>query len=257
MYMLVATRQTAGACLGSNSGTVLLIGSFMGHWNFGDILQLRSTITHHRNLNPGVLLIPVVNVMTVASRADIACLERVFSTTTFAFFCREESVEENTRAQSLQFVPLPRPLTNQTVALHVYGGGMFNRFWGNTYLDVIESALVTHVTGTYVVTGQQVAPTFADSLAAHCRTCRPEVFGCRDDRSVALLQSRGVMAQFSGDDAVDELASFTSPDQKPPSESRWRGRFAVHLNLTDYVWADAGDDLEPGTAADGLTRLSA
>lgn len=211
----------------------ILLGSFTGAWNFGDLLQLRGALRWHA-ANGGDAVCAVQGLATLQTPLQIDRLKDTFGKVDWLFYSRGQSTHAR-RAQALGLERMSAPIAGCTV-LHVYGGGFFNRLWGQGALQRIETLLGFVTPWRYIISGQQIGAEFAATLAQHCRLRQPDVIGCRDHESAALLARYGVEAQHSGDDAFEELALAVTASTGGAAAT---GRDpAIYLNTSDYVLAD-------------------
>jgi len=209
---------------------VILVGSFAGAWNFGDVLQLRGTLRWHRQRGSGIA-IAVHGLPMLQSPIQFERLSAAFATDHWLFYSRGHA-DHQRRAQALGLVRLDGPIVGPTL-VHAYGGGYFNRLWGAPGLQRIETVLAYTRPDCYVISGQQIGAEFAAALAAHCRQRSPALIGCRDEASLACLRQHGMHAEFSGDDALEELD--LAADGAGAGSPSIGGDPALYLNTSDYV----------------------
>ncbi len=213
-YVLPETRRK----LANETITkVVLAGSFTGGWNFGDLMQLQGALRWQRLHQLGHALCVIHGLGSAPDRAYFDRLERVFGACDWLFFSPGRAAHTE-RAAALGLERLCDGISGP-VTLHVYGGGFFNRLWGEGALRRIETLFDDTTPLRYIISGQQIGAEFAAALAGHCRRYQPDLIGCRDDASVELMRRHGLHAEFSGDDAFEELASAASPS---PSQGEGR-----------------------------------
>lgn len=215
---------------------VILIGSFSGPKNFGDMLQLRSALRWHEMRERGLVICPLHSLARAWPPEHLQELARVFGTDDW-LFCDKSS--DGTYAAALGLERLTAGIRGHST-LHVYGGGFFNSLWGQRTLARIEATLDETVPEHYIISGQQVGQEFAARLAAHCRSYQPDIIGCRDEESVTILRQYGLDVQFSGDDAFEELVEASSAGSLPPladraHEGESTRPYALYLNSSPYV----------------------
>lgn len=237
MFQFYALPKTIMELENSLKRIILLIGGFNGYWNFGDLLQLRGAIRWYEINHPEDIVCPFLHLKTIANHKDLELLNRLFTTEHWLFYAHHEEVDANQQAEVLGLEPL-KVLNKQAQALlHVYGGGFFNRFWGHWILSLIEQVLCLFSVTHYLISGQQVSPDFADILAEHCQYYQPDLIGCRDPLSVQLLQTHGILASLSGDDAFEELLLYKAPQEAVTKPLVQAESFGLHLNLSGYVYS--------------------
>lgn len=237
VFQFYALPKTKVKLESSLKRIILLTGSFNGYWNFGDLLQLRGAIRWYEINYPEDLVCPFLHLKTIANHKDLELLNRLFATEYWLFYAHHEEIDANQQTEALGLEPL-KVLNNQAQALlHVYGGGFFNRFWGHWMLSLIEQLLRLFSVTHYLISGQQVSPDFAGILAKHCQYYQPDLIGCRDPLSVQLLQTHGILASLSGDDAFEELLLYKAPQEAVTKSLVQAESFGLHLNLSGYVYS--------------------
>lgn len=219
----------------STAPKVILFGSFTGPKNFGDMLQLHGALRWHEARERGLVICPLHNLARAWSPEHMQQLGRVFGTDDWLFCDRRN---DGKYASALGLERLTTGIRGRST-LHVYGGGFFNGLWGQSSLARIEATLDEMVPEHYVISGQQVGQEFAATFAAHCRSYQPDIIGCRDEESVAILRQHGIIAQFSSDDAFEELVAATSSPFSPPADATHGEQptrpYALYLNSSHYV----------------------
>lgn len=244
MFRFYAHKETADELQQSITAKVLLIGGFAGYWNLGDTLQLRGTIRWYQNAHPSAMVCPFVQLGTVGDRDSLTRLNGLFGTEHWILYAPSEDPGVPVRAQSLGVEPLVPANTRSPAILHVYGGGFFNRWWGDWMLRLIECVLRSVAVDEYLISGQQVGADFADKLSSHCRLFRPQAVGCRDAQSNLLLRARGVEAFESGDDALEEILLIARSGEPGLQSAGPDPSFGLHLNLSPYSISTGGLDSE-------------
>jgi hypothetical protein len=245
------SRQTRRKLENEKLAKVVLVGGFCGAWNFGDLLQLRAMIDWHRARDGKQVLCPLHVFKYGAGPEYKDKLLQAFGTEDWLYH-NPDGAWAHQAIAAFGLVPLREGIRGP-VTLHVYGGGFFNRFWGQDNLERIEAVLEETVPRHYIMSGQQVGPEFAGALAQHCQCYRPEIIGCRDQGSVDILRDQGLDALLSGDDALDmlEAAIGDTPPADPSNQNEQDApaTFALCLNSSDYVFAgDETWEAAPGPA---------
>ena len=223
---------------------VLLVGGFNGYWNFGDILMLQGVVRWHRARKESSVVASLHELSRVADPQALRQLPGVLGTEDFVFFSAAPGEEADRTARELGLEPVSPLLLQGPAHLHVYGGGYFNARWGDSMLGLIETVLRTWLPVHYVLSGLQVGPEFAGRVAAHARQWQPALVGCRDPESTEALVACGIQARLSGDDALEELVRATEEAALAGPLSPVPGRFALHMNLSTYVYTNVGEDPE-------------
>ncbi|MCW1970783.1 MAG: polysaccharide pyruvyl transferase family protein [Anaerolineae bacterium] len=221
---------------------VMLLGSYSGYINFGDILQLQSAIQFHQQRNPNCLIMPLLNITAIPHTNGIQRMVKATGVETCLFFSQvhHDDIHNETRSHFLSTYCEMRPLMLEHIqppTLHVYGGGFFNERWGEQHLRLVEHIIDQSGVGHYVISGQQVSESFAARLAAHIAEYQPELVGCRDQQSASYLKEYGINAIWSSDDAIDLLIS--NEGNANPTQPI---RIGVHINSSGYTQENNIDD---------------
>lgn len=212
----------------------ILVGSFTGGWNFGDLLQLRGAARWHRQRAPVQTLCPVQGLGAVSTIEQMDRLRLAFGLDDWLFFSPGRA-GDTVRAAGMGLQRAPAQWAGP-VTLHTYGGGFFNELWGAAALRRIETLFTQRQIAHYAISGQQVGAEFCRRLAEHCRRYQPDIVGCRDQASVDMLRRQGVDAHLSADDAFEELdAAATCAVAGDPPQTQ---QFGLYLNSTAYVTAE-------------------
>ncbi|MFY2564292.1 hypothetical protein ACN469_42265 [Corallococcus terminator] len=234
---------------------VLLVGGFNGYWNFGDILMLQGVVRWHRARRESSVVASLHELSRVADPQALRQLPGVLGTEDFVFFSASPWEEADRTAKGLGLEPVSPLLLRGSAHLHVYGGGYFNGRWGDSMLELIETVLRTWLPVHYVLSGLQVGQEFAGRVAAHARQWQPALVGCRDPESTEALAACGLEARLSGDDALEELDRAAEEASRAGPRAPVPGRFALHMNLSTYVYTNVGEDPEamptPSTVMNG------
>ena len=187
---------------------VLLVGGYDGSGNFGDVLQLASAIETVRSLPGSPLPVAVVERETHAHHSTLLeCQPALFTGVVFAHY------HEGGEAAEDGLVELEPAIGPTRSALHVYGGGYLNGWWGARKLA--HAAAAERLIGTrqlpVVASGLQIEESaVAPGGVAHELLSRASWIGVRDVRSLDYVQrhvsaSNRSRVELSGDDAVPYL----------------------------------------------------
>ncbi len=221
-YVDAETRET----LTADGTKVLLLGSYLGYPNFGDILQLAGTIAWHRE-NTALEPIVICDATAIPDGGFTQRLRRWFGARA-VIFVSDEPLD-------LTPIGLEELRAPEAVAyLHVYGGGFLNRRWGPLMLEWAEAIQQCFGVDHYVMSGQQVEPGFEEALAQHFGRCRPVICGGRDAASVEVLRGAGLDAADSFDDAIEALRVLGATLRAGESSDAHADAL-VHLNLSAYA----------------------
>lgn len=226
---LYADARTRAA-LAAPAQRILMIGSYMGYPNFGDILQLKGALRWHAaaGLRQPVLLCDA-DAVTDAAYADR--LREYFGVEAVLFTCGQPL---DPPPPGCDLYREPAPIST----LHLYGGGFLNTMWGDYILSLVEAMHRRFGIATYIVSGQQVEPAFAPRLSEHFAEFPPAIVGGRDPRSVEVLKGIDAPAHYSFDDA-SECITLLADDLRPRKTSSDSAPHAlIHLNASGYVRAE-------------------
>jgi len=235
LYFYVLSKTNQGLNIHQPDQVIFLAGGYNGYYyNFGDLLQLKGALNWHKKENPNALLCPLIHLAPVSNKAFIEELSSFFGTSDFIFYAFEEE-DFKERVAKLSLEPLQLPTKLPTIVFHLYGGGFFNRFWGEFKLKEIEGVLESFPVDHYVISGQQIGLEFASTLAQHFRKYQPDLIGCRDLKSVEILAKHGITAKFSSDDSFEELLAIVNEAKNLEGLESKKFSFALNMNLSYYV----------------------
>jgi hypothetical protein len=225
---LLASPQTAAAIAGAGSAAVL-VGSYDGSGNYGDLAQLDAGLRLLGRLDSELLVLPVVERQFAATHETMAA-ELLHRPEQVLYF----DAGGDPGGEGL--VPVEPPEGLALAVAYLYGGGYLNPFWGERKLAMLHAveALVTGAGRVVrVASGQQVDPGWiedldpADSGLLH----RFELLGARDDVSAAALAGGGP-APNTGDDAVGVLGAIGTAAPPDPGASP----LEVNVHFAEHAW---------------------
>lgn len=221
-YADEATRRA----LRETQPSVVLVGSFMGYPNFGDILQLKGALRRHRAAGREPLLVIDIDAPTDAGYLDR--VRRNFGVRTIVLASVHPLLAAPFGWERLESPP-------RVPTLHLYGGGFLNPLWGEFVLSLVEGTHAAFGVERYVVSGQQVDPAFAPAMQAHFARCPAVLAGGRDPTSAQVLAGCGVPAGYSFDDAAECMADLAASLSGAPEHG---SHALVHLNASGYTRSD-------------------
>lgn len=198
----------------------------MGYNNFGDILQIKGAIKFHRE-RTGLLPVLVLAVEAISDESFIHNLRRWFNVDAIVFVSNSVYEAANLGLQLLTCVYVVRNV-------HLYGGGLLNKYWGEYLLRVVEKLISSFRVSSYVVTGQQISRDFLHKLQSHFNDYRPIAVGGRDYESVHMMEEIGVPAGYSFDDASDILWEWRDKFVCRP-DTITNSNIFVHMNSSSYT----------------------
>lgn len=220
----IATAQTG----------IFLIGGWVGWPNFGDYLQLKSTIELYHKISCRDLFV-LLDAQSPAARGETnAVLEAIKAAATPIYYHFGSELPASEHLEGAAKVLHPP----STMLIHIYGGGFINDAWGRPLRAVVEKLIELHEHESeggqrkIVMSGLQVSP------SEEAKKWRPlfmqaEYIGTRDMGSLAYVRrllgsdSRGQI-EYSGDDALPALANALKTSKGPNNS------IAVHVNCADY-----------------------
>jgi hypothetical protein len=235
--MKVYASNTDIATFGGSSIGVILIGSFAGYSNYGDILQLLSTIDFYKTQFPNGRIAIVLEVearQTWHQNLPAYVTNRVIPIFTVSNETNDQN-EAMLNEWSDQFVFPP------AVVLHFYGGGYITDEWGSRkrlagehLLNLCKQAAVkTHIyfSGIQILSGSE---------DRHWRglLSRAEVIGVRD--VISLDRCKEILGEacehrpiLQGDDALPAIARMIQSVGQPSKPS-----IGIHVSNAYYTTGD-------------------
>lgn len=222
----LAATHADRAKLAEASRVVVLVGSFDGSGNFGDILQTRAVIERIRRGSPSMLIAVVVE----ASYTERYPWVQQFlnDVVTLRFSSRRPSVD------LLESLP-------EQVLLYLSGGGFVNQAWGDRKLaQIVAVTTVVNASGGVlshrIATGQQVSS--YDGLPRWVEwfeTC--DLLTVRDPDSARTLRAAGLttVAEDRGDDAYGPVRALDIELEE--------GCVNVHINVESYTTPERDERL--------------
>jgi Polysaccharide pyruvyl transferase len=227
--VLFATPETAAAIAAAES-VAFLVGGYDGSGNFGDVLMLDVALELLAPLEPGLVLLPVLERRYAAHHPGIA--EQMLRPPRHPVYFDPEG------AGGDGLVPIEAGADLSAGIAYFYGGGYFNGLWGDRKLAMMRAAEAVLAAAQprricRVGSGLQVEPAWLAGLcgedAALLRAF--ELLGTRDPRSGELLAGFGsAFVAETGDDAVAALARLR------PAEPAEEGPLRVNLHYTEHDW---------------------
>jgi polysaccharide pyruvyl transferase WcaK-like protein len=226
---LFATPETAAAIAGTES-LAFLVGGYDGSGNFGDVLMLDVALELLAPLEPGLLLLPVLERRYAPHHPGIA--EQMLRPPRHQVYFDPEGAEGD------GLVPIEAPNDLSTGISYFYGGGYLNGLWGDRKLAMIRAAEGVLAEAQpqqicRVASGLQVEAAWLDGLsAADAALLRAfDLLGARDPRSGQLLAGFGsAFVAETGDDAVGALGRLR------PAEPAEEGPLRINLHYTEHDW---------------------
>ncbi|HEX6667031.1 MAG TPA: polysaccharide pyruvyl transferase family protein [Solirubrobacterales bacterium] len=240
----LATPATAEA-LASASAVAVLVGSYDGSGNYGDLLQLdgaRELLAPHAE---GLLVLPVVERALAGDHGDLV-EDFVHPFEHALYFDPGEGGSDG-------LVPVRAPQDLSFACLYLYGGGYLNPAWGERKLTMLQAAEQLLGEGgakvRRVASGLQVDRDWFAGLGSEDKAMlkRFDPLGARDEGSREALAelANGAETFNGGDDAVGILRRLPVADRKGQN-----GRVRVNLHFAEHAWiSDQPDSLLPSYLA--------
>lgn len=226
---LFATPETAAAIAAADS-LAFLVGGYDGSGNFGDVLMLDAALELLAPLEPGLVVLPVLERKFGSHHPELA--EQMIRPPRHPIYFDPEGTGED------DLVPIAAGPALSSAIAYFYGGGYFNGLWGDRKLAMMRAAeaLLPAAEPREVRrlgSGLQVEAAWLAGLSpadvAYLRAF--ELLGTRDPRSGALLAGFGsAIVSESGDDAVGSLARLR------PAEAPVPGPLRVNLHFSEHDW---------------------
>lgn len=220
--------------LAAAGSAVLLVGSYDGSGNYGDVLQLAGAIQTVRRAPGEPLPIAILEHETIAHHAKL--LRRypeIFAGAAFVHF-------DDGRGEAVDgLCELADGAAPDLTVLHLYGGGYLNRWWAGRKIEHCEAAhrLAAGRALQLTASGLQVAEdAIGPAGPAHELLASASWIGLRDASSLEFVNRHlaafgSPKAYLAGDDAIPFIASADAVDP--------RGNVNFHLNLSGWISEDA------------------
>jgi polysaccharide pyruvyl transferase WcaK-like protein len=226
---LFAAPETAAAIAAAES-LAFLVGGYDGSGNFGDVLMLDAALELLAPLEPGLLVLPVLERRFAGHHPGIA-EQMLHPPRQLVYFDPEGCGEDD-------LVPIAAGPKLAAAVTYFYGGGYFNGLWGDRKLAMMRAAeavlaAVQPSAICRVGSGLQVEAAWLANLSSEdAELLRAfELLGTRDPRSGELLAGFGsAFVPESGDDAVAALGRLR------PAEPAEGGPLQVSLHYAEHDW---------------------
>jgi hypothetical protein len=248
---LKASPETAAA-IASGRPLAILVGSYDGSGNFGDIAQVDAALGLLDRFGGDLLVLPVVEQQFAASHEAMAS-DLIHRPQHALFF------DGGGDLGSEGLVPVQPPSGVPLAISYLYGGGFLNPSWGArklAMLDAVEDLLSGVGRVIRLASGQQADAGWIDGLdpAGTELLRRFELWGARDDASAATLarlEATGP-AFNGGDDSVGILAAVGTERMPEPPASP----LVVNVHFAEHEWVTDRPDLVREFDARVLAELS-
>jgi hypothetical protein len=227
---LFATAETARA-LAEAGAAAILVGSFDGSGNYGDIAQFEAAMELLGRLGGDVLVLPVLERSYLADYRDLH--DRLLHPPAHALFFGGEGDDD--------LVPVGAPAELGFAAVYLYGGGFLNASWGERKLAMLRSSEALLNDGgagriCRISSGQQVEGEWIAKLGHEDaeRLRGFELLGSRDpasSRALAQLGGVGTVLE-TGDDAVGVLCRQAAEEDPTASD----GRLHLNVHFAEHEW---------------------
>lgn len=226
---LFAAPETAAAIAAAKS-VAFLVGGYDGSGNFGDVLMLDAALELLAPLEPGLLVLPVIERAYAAHHAELAA-QMVCPPRHLVQFDPEGVGDDD-------MVPIAAGPGLETAVSYLYGGGYLNGLWGDRKLAMMRAAEGVLAASeprevVRVGSGLQVEAAWLAGLSPEDSALLRafELLGTRDPRSGEILAGYGsALVPESGDDAVGPLARLRRAEL--PAD----GPLRVNLHFADHDW---------------------
>ncbi len=219
--------------LGGADAVAVLVGSYDGSGNFGDIAQLDATLQVLDRLEPGLMALPIVELAHAEDHAELA--EQMLSRFPVLYF-------DPTRRGAEGLVPVDPPPKLGFAVSYLYGGGYLNRLWGDRKLAMLragESLFRQSGPICRISSGIQAEADWIEELdPSDKRLLRSfALLGARDGGSIRALRRVGTSSLVldTGDDAIGLLGSLPAASQTGDGV-----QVAVHFAEHDFATDEPG-----------------
>lgn len=236
---LFARAETAEAVAGARAA-IVLVGSYDGSGNYGDVAQLDAALGLLGPLRSDLLVLPLVE--RSHTRAHRLLLDEMLHPPEHAIFFDTGGRHDD------ELVPLDPPTGLDFAACYLYGGGYLNGLWGERKLSMLAGAeaLLGGSRGRLhrISSGLQVEGEWLKGLEPEkLEVLRSfELLGARDGRSGAALETIAAGDVIdTADDAIGVLRHFRAGSPAALGEEL---HINVHFCQHDWVMPDPDPPLE-------------
>jgi hypothetical protein len=207
---------------------VLLVGSYDGSGNYGDIAQFAAAQALVERLAPGILALPLLEREYLAAHRELVQGSGVHAPHALFF---------DPDGGGGDLVPVAAPIELGFGACYLYGGGYLNRLWGARKLAMLGAAEALLAAGgaaapCRVASGLQVEADWVAAGAAP-ELARFELLGARDGASQATLAGLNpTAAGGTGDDAIGLLGRLPLAAGAAAHDPR----LGLNLHFAEHDW---------------------
>ena len=218
--------------INSDIEKVILVGSYFGTSNFGDILQLKGAIKFHKEITK---LEPVIILDTLNLSKGINNVNEFRKKLEVEIII---FIDKNSIVNIGEFKLKQLSSAMQIAHLHLYGGGFMNKYWGGFVTSVVEYFHEAFKVKNYIISGQQVSQDYAKEFIDHCSKLKPLIVGVRDYDSLTNVENSGINVHFSFDDALEELLAI----KVKVLQTTCRKTVLLHMNASSYTSKEDSDN---------------
>jgi hypothetical protein len=217
--------------LAAAPAVAILVGSYDGSGNYGDLAQLDAALGLLDRFGSDLLVLPVVERRFAASH-EARAAELIHHPRHVLYFDGGEDSGDD------GLVAVEPPAGAPLAISYLYGGGFLNPSWGGrklAMLGAVENLLSGAGRMLRLASGQQVDADWLEGLdPAEAQLLRRfELWGARDDASAETLAGlEGEPAFNGGDDSVGILPTIGSEEPPEPSTSP----LEVNLHFAEHEW---------------------
>lgn len=249
LHATAATREA----LAEARAVAILVGSYDGSGNYGDIAQLDAGLRLLGPLEKDLLILPMLERAHLQDHRNL--LETFRHPPEHAvFFDPERSGDDD-------LLPLAVPPTLFAGAIYLYGGGYLNPFWGERKLammrvaeDLFVAASITDV--SRLASGLQVDRDWLEALPPEDAELLGsfELLGARDPLSAEALATLGSTADVvdTGDDALGDIPFVALTRDEPGGVEE----LEVNLHFGGHEWMSGRPDKLLDLTLDFISELS-
>ncbi|MBF0586889.1 hypothetical protein INT08_06185 [Prosthecochloris sp. N3] len=253
--MQLLTDRASIESLAQSSRLVVLIGSYDGNPNFGDVMQLSGALDALHALRPLITPMIVIEAESYQEHLRIAsAYPEVFADTIIACF-----IDDGKELDPSGLERLPHIASADPACIYFYGGGYANNLWGQRKA-MLASGIMDWLSQTgkrtqdlpVFITGVQIEPSLLAEEHPLLHWFRKASFcRLRDPESSRLLEPELPIATAGTDDALPVLIDAVSSGR--PAEKDPFFTVGIHFNAEPYA-AGRADTIQASLEAT-LTEL--
>ena len=246
---LFASPETA-AVVSEAESLAFLVGGYDGSGNFGDVLMLDVALELLAPLEPGLVVLPIIDRRFAAHHPALA--EQMIRPPRHPVYFDPDGPGDD------ELTPIQAGPRLATAVTYLYGGGYLNGLWGNRKLAKMRAAEAVLAAAEprevrRVGSGLQADAAWLAGLSGEETALLRayELLGTRDPRSGEALSGFGsAIVPESGDDAIAALGRLR------PAQAPAEGPLRINLHYTEHDWVTSEAEPLLGFYVELLAELS-